>query len=98
MNAFAKHVDEDLRLSILQLLGETEGYDLNVNILRSALAELGHRPSLDKLRVEAAWLEEQGLVETHCVGSLVVAKATARGLDVARGQARVPGVRRPDPA
>ena len=98
MSAFAKHVSEDLRLRVLQLLDKAEGYDLNIRILGAALEEIGHRQSLDKLRAELAWLEEQGLVVTRTVGSIVVATATARGLDVANGRARVPGVKRPDPA
>lgn len=87
----------DLRLAILQLLGESAGYDLNSRILADALARLGHRPSLDRLTTELAWLAEQGLVTTREVGSLVVATATARGLDAACGRARVPGVKRPAP-
>ena len=97
MSKFANHIAEDQRLIVLQLLDQAEGYDLNINILASALAEFGHRPSLDKLRSELAWLEEQGLIDTRNVGSVVVAQATARGLDVAHGRARVPGVKRPGP-
>ena len=97
MNRFADLVAEDQRLRILQLLDQAAGYDLNIRILGDALAALGHRPSQDKLRSELAWLEEQGLVTTHTVGSIVVATATARGLDVAQGRARVPGVKRPAP-
>ena len=97
MSAFADLVAEDQRLRILQLLTEAEGYDLNIHILRDALARVGHRPSADRLRGELAWLEEQGLVATEMVGSIVVATATARGLDAAQGRARVPGVKRPLP-
>ena len=97
MSKFADLVAEDQRLRILQLLDQAEGYDLNIRILGDALSALGHRPSLDKLRSELAWLEEQGLVTTHVVGSIAVATATERGLDVAHGRARIPGVKRPDP-
>ena len=97
MSAFAELVAEDQRLRILQLLDKAEGFDLNAHILRDALARLGHRPSADRLRGELAWLEEQGLVTTHEVGSTIVATATARGLDAAHGRANVPGVKRPGP-
>ena len=97
MNAFADLVAEDQRLRILQILDKAEGYDVNAHILRDALARLGHRPSLDKLRGELAWLDEQGLIVTHMVGSITVAKATSRGVDAAHGRARVPGVKRPEP-
>ena len=98
MSSFSRLVAEDQRLILLQLLDQAEGYDLNTNILSSALGEFGHRPSLDKLRAEIAWLEEQGLVETRLVGAILVAKATSRGLDAAHGRARIPGVKRPGPA
>lgn len=97
MSKFANLVAEDLRLRLLQLLGEADGYDLNIRILGDALSALGHRPSQDKLATELVWLEEQGLVTTHEIGSILVATATARGLDVAHGRARVPGVKRPAP-
>ena len=97
MSTFSDLLTEDLRLTILRLLDQAEGYDLNIHILRDALARLSHRPSLDRLRGELAWLAEQQLVTTHLVGSTVVATATARGLDAAHGRARVPGVKRPGP-
>ena len=97
MSAFANLVTEDQRLRILQLLDQTEGYDLNLRILTDALAVLGHRPSQDKLRSEVAWLEEQGLVSTREVGSILVVTATERGIDVAHGRGRMPGVKRPAP-
>lgn len=97
MSAFSDIVAEDLRLAVLRLLDEAEGYDLNTDILREALARLGHRQSADKLRSEIAWLEEQGLVRTRHVGRVLVATVTERGLDAARGRATVPGVRRPGP-
>lgn len=97
MSKFADLLAEDQRLRILQLLDQAEGYDLNTRILGDALSALGHRPSQDKLRGELAWLEEQGLVTTHAVGSILVATATTRGLDAAHGRTRVPGVKRPGP-
>ena len=97
MNKFANLVAEDQRLRILQLLAEADGYDLNIRILGAALAEIGHQPSQDKLRSELAWLEEQGLIATRVVGSIVVATAAHRGLDAAKGRARIPGVKRPEP-
>ena len=97
MNKFADLVSADQRLRILQLLAKAEGYDLNIRILGAALEELGHRPSQDRLASELAWLEEQGLVATRQVGVIIVAVATARGIDAAKGRARIPGVKRPDP-
>ena len=98
MSTFATHVAEDQRLRVLQILERAAGYDLNIHVLRMELEHLGHRPSLDALRGELAWLEEAGLAGTRLVQDLVVAVATERGLDVAAGRARVPGVARPRPA
>lgn len=97
MSAYATRVAEALRLSILQLLDEAAGYELGDGVLVAALAEIGHHQSLDRLRIELSWLAEQGLVETRRVGALVIARVTERGVDVAQGRARVPGVRRPGP-
>ena len=85
------------RLTILQLLREADGYDLNDRILRAALVEFGHRPSRDQLLSELAWLAEQGLIATRVAGGFVVATLTERGEDAATGRARVPGVKRPSP-
>ena len=88
---------EDLRLTILELLLQTDGYSLNERILSSALTTFGHTPSADVLRGELAWLAEQGLVTTDKAGSFTLATITQRGADVAQGRAGVPGVKRPEP-
>ena len=97
MTDFAQTLTEDLRLTVLQLLSEADGYDLNSAIIKRALADFGHRISEDKLHTELHWLAEQGLVDLSSAGSLIVTKLTPRGADVASGAARAPGVRRPDP-
>ena len=97
MSDFAQTLTEDVRLTVLQLLAEADGYDLNSAILKRALADFGHRPSRDKLDTDLHWLAEQGLLTLSTTGGLVVARLTHRGADVASGAARAPGVRRPDP-
>ena len=86
---------EDMRLVILRLLCMDPGRDLNEHLLRAAMATYGHEPSRDRLRSEVAWLEEQGLVTTRRVESLLIVKLTVRGEDVAHGRSTVPGVKRP---
>lgn len=95
--SYHRHLQEDRRLVILRLLLEANGHDLNSSILQSALADFGHNPSRDLLHSELAWLEEQALIKTHRVTSVLVARLTKRGADVARGRAVVPGVKRPGP-
>lgn len=96
MTDFAQTLIEDLRLTVLQLLAEADGFGLNSAVLKRALVDFGHRPSHDKLDTELQWLAEQGLLTLSTPG-VVVALLTRRGADVASGAARTPGVRRPDP-
>ena len=95
MPAFKNLVDENRRLAILQLFQEAGGDALNEDVLIRGLDFVGHPISRDALLSLLAWLEEQGLVEQRTVSSLVVAKVTRCGLDVAAGKARVPGVDAP---
>ena len=99
--SLARQLRADLRLAVLQLLaqsGEGEDRELNTRILRSALADLGHRPTADRQRTAVAWLEEQGLVTSAALSESVQrVHLTERGLDVAEGRASVPGVARPGP-
>jgi hypothetical protein len=94
-NEFAR---ENRRLVVLQMLAEDADYAANEHVLRRGADAYGHSISQDTLRGDIAWLTEQGLITTDTVGSTtLVAKITARGLDVAQGRAIVPGVQRPRP-
>lgn len=96
--SFTDLLTEHTRLIILRLLAQDAGYDLNESILADLVREFGHSISRDGLRVQLAWLEENGLVTLRTVaGALQVAKLTGRGGDVAAGRAVVPGVKRPGP-
>lgn len=90
-------VTHDLRLVILRMLMDAAGYTLNAYTLHQALPGAGHHESLDRLKGELAWLDEQGLVSVVTDPPLVVATLTERGLDVAAGRASVPGVKKPGP-
>jgi len=90
--------DEDRRLVFLKLLETQSDYALPHFALRDALAQLGHSVSLDKVKTDAAWLEEQGLITVNRPApGLEVYKLTARGKDVAENRAVVPGVKQPEP-
>lgn len=93
----AEQMDADRRLVILQLLEQAPDYRGNGYLLQTAMAGLGHVVGLDRLHTDLAWLDEQGLVEMSSVGGVTLAQLTARGNDVARGRAIVPGVQRPAP-
>ncbi|MBM9605955.1 VpaChn25_0724 family phage protein [Desulfopila inferna] len=97
MGNFAKLVQEDMRLVVVRVLAEDADYSHNEHVLRSALRSLGHTVSMDKLRTELSWLAEQGLISASAPAGVMVAKLTARGLDVATGAVVIPGVKRPEP-
>lgn len=92
---FSAHLTEDRRLVLLRLLAELPVYRANSSVLNVALERFGHATTRDQVRTELRWLEEQGLVSVEDMGPVLVATATERGLDVARGRAVVPGVARP---
>ena len=94
--AFDKHTLEDQRLRILQFLSKTSGGDLNENIIKRSLKELGHRPSADQLRTTLHWLKDQNLVTITKIMGLTIAKITETGNDVATGDTTVPNVAEPN--
>ncbi|MGR6980822.1 VpaChn25_0724 family phage protein [Testudinibacter sp. P27/CKL/0425] len=88
---------QDQRLVILRSLDEM-GYNANESILDDCLQMYGHNISRDLVRNHILWLEEQELVTVERInGDFLVAAITQRGLDVARGQTIVSGVKRPNP-
>lgn len=94
---YAERERREARIIILQLLEDAGGYRGNVPMLRGLLDQWGLVVSTDWVEGEAAWLAEQGLVTTEKAGPLTVLTATVRGLEVAQGIARHPGVERPKP-
>lgn len=87
---------KDQRLVILKSLVEA-GFNTNESILDDCLGLYGHKISRDLVRNHLRWLEEQGLVALEDLQGFLVATLTQRGLDVARGEAIVDGVKRPAP-
>ncbi|PTS73812.1 hypothetical protein DBR17_17835 [Sphingomonas sp. HMWF008] len=97
MSYFDYHM-EHVRLAVLRVLTEAPGYAGNDSVLASAIGALGLTVTRDQLRTQIAWLEEQNLITTvRPTPSLIVAKITERGCDVAKGVAVIPGVQRPSP-
>lgn len=95
---FAERVRESRRLATLRLLSEQNGYTTNSSILHAGLDYLGVKVSRDEVLTDLAWLRDQGLVVLdELTEGIYVARLTGRGVDVARGNATVPGVDRPSP-
>ena len=97
MTTYNKIIQADRRLNVLEVLHQDADYSHNEHILKSVLESLGHGISTDLVRTELRWLEEQGLVSVEDIGSVLVARLTERGVDVALGRSRVDGIARPRP-
>lgn len=81
------------RLGILTTLSFEGDYRLPLRALQGKLECIGYAESLDRIRTDAAWLAEQGLITV----ALDVTTLTARGHDVVKGLVVTPGVSRPAP-
>lgn len=94
---FDEFQTQDRRLVLLKGLESAAQYKANGFLLRRYCEAVGHVVSADQVATDLAWLGEQGLVSLEKTGDVTVATITARGLDVASGAAKVPGVARPQP-
>jgi Fe2+ or Zn2+ uptake regulation protein len=95
--AMAELLQQDRRLVVLRVLNESVGYTANESILDQALEAYGHLISRDTVKADMFWLEEQALVSLKDMNGTLVATIKQRGIDVAKGQASHPGVKRPSP-
>ncbi len=96
-NAYAATLDAHRRLCILTHLAHCLDYASNSEILLDVCNGLGITTSRDRLIGTLAWLNEQGLIDLEDHAGFVLVSATPRGVDLARGRARHPGVKRPAP-
>lgn len=98
MKSFHEFLREDWRLVILRCLAGSAAYRSNSSVLQRMMSSVGHELSRDQVRTELHWLSEQDLVALdESLPTVLVAKLTERGADVAAGRAAVPGVQRPSP-
>ncbi|MDB5432410.1 MAG: hypothetical protein JWP35_3526 [Caulobacter sp.] len=95
--SYRDHFVQHLRLTVLRLLEVAPSCRANDSLLRDAAEGYGLSATRDQVRTEITWLNEQGLVTTEELGSLLLATLTSRGDDVAKGRATAPGVQRPSP-
>ena len=97
--SYSDVITADMRLVMLRFLVEADGdYRLNSSILHKLLEmKAGYKTPRDKMVTELYWLKEQGLVELEESGNIYIVTLTQRGLDIATGSARLPGVARPSP-
>ncbi|MEX2155094.1 MAG: hypothetical protein WD825_17245 [Gemmatimonadaceae bacterium] len=93
----AARLAEHLRCSILRVLEAAPGYSANDSLLHDVVQEFSLLVSRDQVRTELHWLRDQGLITLNEISDVLVAKITGAGVDVARGNRMVPGVKRPTP-
>ncbi len=98
-HAYAEKKREHLRLAMLRLLAEMPDYTLNASLLQEGADAVGVPASRTEVEAEIAWLGEAALVTIRRYGetNLIIPTLTDRGLEVAKGRATVPGVKRPSP-
>jgi len=95
--SYAATLDEHRRLALLTHLANCLDYASNSEILLDVCNGLGIATSRDRLVSTLVWLNEQELVTLEDHEGFVLVSATARGVDLAQGRARHPGIKRPAP-
>ncbi|WFP51404.1 hypothetical protein PL263_05085 [Methylomonas sp. EFPC3] len=71
----------------------------NQELLLFALNEFGNAISHDQLYIELSWLEQTAnTIVVRVTGGIYVAQLNDSGLDVAKGNRFIPGIRRPIPS
>jgi len=95
--SFSDYQTADRRLVLLKALENAVQYRANAYLLRRYCDSLGHVVSADRIEQDLAWLAEQSLIALEKAQGVSVATLTERGLDVATGRAKTPGVQQPAP-
>jgi len=94
LNQTEQSMVENRRLSIVQVLANSDGYMANEQTLQHTIVSLGYHISFDRLRTDIAWLYEQQVVQID-TGTLWRIYLTQTGLDAAYGRMWIPGIMRP---
>jgi hypothetical protein len=97
MSDYGQMIRKHRRLAILRFLKDCDGYAANSSILRDVLNGVGVSSTADQVTTELAWLREQGMISLDDLGSLMLATATTRGVEIAQGLASHPDIQHPSP-
>ncbi|EFO30947.1 putative bacteriophage protein GP26 [Roseibium sp. TrichSKD4] len=98
MSSYKDFADQNIRLIILRALAPETDYSLNGDMVLANLERFGHFKSLDYLRAQLSWLQDEaGAVRVLEQGSTVVATLTRRGQDHVERRTVIPGIQRPSP-
>ncbi len=94
---YLKFENEAMRREILAILEEDPDYAVGDEIVQKCLAMRGIQTSNDRLLAQLDWLKEQQLIDTEHLGTMIQAKLSRRGEDVALGRTTVPGIAKKRP-
>jgi len=100
MTDYAEIKRQHLRLTMLRLLAEMPDYTLNASLLQEGADHAGVPAPRAEVEAEITWLKDAGLLSIRRFGGneLIIATITDRGVEVARGRATAPGVKKPSPS
>ena len=90
-------IREEARLILLKEMAGQGNYALSETLAQPVLEQFGISKSREWIRQEFRALEDVGAVALSEAGSVIIARATARGLDHVAGRTTVEGVKRPSP-
>lgn len=92
---YLEFLKEDQRLCLLRLLVDCGG-SANDSVLHTGLEALGHvRLSRDEVRDLIRFLVDRGCITDEWFGNVQILKITRRGVDVAKGNTEVDGIKMP---
>lgn len=97
MADYLEELRQHARIAILRMLEDAPQHTSNVSMMASLLPQMGIGFTRDQTTSEVNWLKEQGLATVEDHGNFIVATATVRGVEVAQGLVKHPGVKRPRP-
>lgn len=97
MSSYLEILQQDRRREVLRFLADCGDYTSNGDVLLTILNHIGIRTTRDAMITELHWLSEQGFVRLEDLQDFIVVTATERGVEIASGLARHPGVSRPRP-
>jgi len=91
---YAQYLLEDQRLCVLRLLADLPGYTGNSSTLHSALKAWGHVLTRGEVVRQLHWLAGRALIEAETITEdVLLVRLLDRGLDVAQGLVRHPGIK-----
>lgn len=97
MSSYQEILQQDRRREVLRFLENCGDYTSNGDVLLTVLNAIGIKSTRDAMVTDLCWLQEQGFVSLEDRQEFVVVTATERGVEIAKGLARHPGVSRPRP-